>query len=278
MSTIRRSFVTLAASFVASSMLACSVPAPSEPQGATEEREVTAPSSSSSAPAPSASGAPAADAPTSASSASGCAGDGCAGGATTGVLPAGARAIEVYGAEATKNASIDCSSAQGGAGVIVATELSTGQVAIIAGAAATGPTTLVGGDGTARSGAGSVAVGVGGAWDPTTSTLTLGGALAGYYTVDVGTAMPADAQAADAAFDAAFGSAARYGASLDRVRTIPWPGGAKAVAYYNTIQTTVTGPDGAKYPATVAIGIVNDWGKVKAVQFSALGAWQSYVK
>jgi hypothetical protein len=280
--TMKKSLVMFAVS-TAWALAGCSAPLGSEPVGSVESRQTAGGSAPSPSPSPSpttSTDSPPPLVPT-ATSASGCGVLGCA---TTGTLAAGEKAIEAYGQEATKNTSLDAlSSAKAAAGALVAWEISTGKMVVLAGVGATGPITLVGGDGTSRDGNGSVAIGAGASWDPMSYTLTWGGALVGYYTVDLGSAetgasMPADAEAATAAFDAAFGEAARYGATLDKTRSIAWFGGTKVIAYYNVVETTVTGQDGSTYPAKVAMGIINDLGKIKAVQFSGLGAYRSNVK
>src|SRR5262245_42613017 len=64
-------------------------------------------------------------------------------------------AVTAYGDVALANASaVSCSSANGAAAALVITQLSTGATATIAGAAALGKVSIVGGDGTSRAGDG----------------------------------------------------------------------------------------------------------------------------
>jgi hypothetical protein len=188
------------------------------------------------------------------------------------------QAVVVYGdAALASGETVSCSSANGGAAAIVFEQVSTGVTTTIAGAAALGQVSIVGGDGTSRAGKGDVVLGFAGQWNAAAQQLEAGGALGGYYSVATGAPMPADEASAEALFDAAMGAGARHGLALSQTRNAGDLRGGGVAAFYNTGTQTIT-IDGLPVTMAIAVGIVKNEGGATAVQITGAGAFASYVR
>jgi hypothetical protein len=184
--------------------------------------------------------------------------------------PIGAQVIQGYGRLATANASLSCSQITfSGFYCAIAPIASAGTIYLPA-IGFVGPVQVTGADGTSRQGWGTVGLASIAQYNPATRKLSLAGGAIGQYSVDMGTTMPQSQADAEQLFDAAFGTASRYGAPLKYVRA---DRGTSPAAYYGVASRTVTGADGAVSTVVGLFGITRKGARVYAQHTSAIGAF-----
>ncbi|MFO0678371.1 MAG: hypothetical protein U0169_17675 [Polyangiaceae bacterium] len=176
----------------------------------------------------------------------------------------GAVAMTAYFAEATKNATAQCTQAYSAVG---STFVALSDVSGIAAAGALGVGTCSINGKPAYGLVGAAAVGAG---SLASISITGGGAVFGQLSVPFqGASVPADAAAADRIFDQAFGAAARGTLSLSE----PVKVAGKIVGYRAKGTTQVTDNKGVATTVTIAVGVVKIGTQVTAVQTTATGKY-----
>lgn len=174
--------------------------------------------------------------------------------------------LERWGRGVTQNATLECTSARGHARTVGFLDAGARRWATLSGAGATGSITIAV-EGAARAGRGGLIVARASQLDANAGNAGRAGGLASQFVVDTGlSALPADAAAATAAFDACFGSAARFGLVLDQRRYV--------LRQHFMWSATVT-TDFPQGRGRVAVALVRLDGRVLAVQTVGIGAYES---